>query len=270
MVKVESNVRHNITITYSNQSSEVMVEMEVTADPKRKSTPESMFTGWEEKVKSYRLPRTDIDKLVMDYLVKEGFKDAVLAFQAETGLKPGVNMAHMDDQIKIREAIEAGRIQDAVELVNDVDPDILDTNPTLYFHLQQQQLLELIKTGDVERILEYSCTELAARGEENPSFLDELEQSLSLLAFEDPTSSPFAKLLQSSQNLKVVSEMNAALLSSQDQEPMSKLVTLMKLVLWSQEQLKKRGFPFPMLADITDGKLQTVLKQLQSLQTIQS
>ena len=39
----------------------------------------------------------------------------------------------------------AGSIQEAVELVNDVDPEILDTNPTLFFHLQQQQLLELIK-----------------------------------------------------------------------------------------------------------------------------
>ena len=38
-----------------------------------------------------------------------------------------------------------GAIQEAVELVNDVDPEILDTNSTLYFHLQQQQLLELIK-----------------------------------------------------------------------------------------------------------------------------
>ena len=39
----------------------------------------------------------------------------------------------------------SGSIQEAVELVNDVDPEILDTNSTLFFHLQQQQLLELIK-----------------------------------------------------------------------------------------------------------------------------
>lgn len=238
-----------------------MEEMNSSSDSKSQPPQDTFFTKWEEKVKSYHLPRADINKLVMEYLVKEGFKDAVLAFQAETGLEPGVNMASMDDQIKIREAIEAGRIQDAVELVNDVDPEILDTNPTLYFHLQQQQLLELIKTGDMERMLEYACTELSARGEENPNFLDELEQSLSLLAFEDPVCSPFAKLLQSSQKLKVVSEVNAALLSSQDQEPLSKLVTLMKLVLWSQEQLEKRGLPFPKLANIADGKLQPVLKE---------
>lgn len=239
-------------------------EMNGTSDSKAQASPDPFYTRWEEKVKSYHLPRAEINKLVMEYLVKEGFKDAVLTFQEETGLDPGVNMASMDDQIKIREAIEAGRIQDAVEMVNDVDPEILDTDPTLYFHLQQQQLLELIKTGDMERMLEYACTELSARGEENPSFLDELEQSLSLLAFEDPTSSPFAELLQSSQKLKVVSEVNAALLTSQDQEPLSKLVTLMKLVLWSQGHLEKKGLAFPKLANIADGKLQPAPKPSSS------
>ena len=96
--------------------------------------------------------------------MKEGFKDAVGAFQEESVIDPGVDMAMLDDQIKIRDAVEAGSepphththtsthtlthtglIQEAVELVNDVDPEILDTNPTLFFHLQQQQLLELIK-----------------------------------------------------------------------------------------------------------------------------
>lgn len=44
----------------------------------------------------------------------------------------------------------SGSIQEAVELVNDVDPEILDTNSTLFFHLQQQQLLELIKQVHLE------------------------------------------------------------------------------------------------------------------------
>lgn len=211
---------------------------------------------WEEKVKSYHLPRAELNKLVMEYLVKEGFKDAVLAFRAETGLDPGVNMAIMDDQIKIRDAVEAGSIQAAVELVNDVDPEILDTNPKLYFHLQQQQLLELIKKGDLQQVLEYASTELSARGEESPEFLDELEQSLSLLAFADPGTSPFADLLQPSQKLKVVSELNAALLASQDQEVTSKLSTLTKLVIWAQGQLEKKGLDFPKLTSIVDGKLE--------------
>jgi hypothetical protein len=193
----------------------------------------------------------------MEHLVKEGFKDAVGVFQEESGIDPGVNMSMLDDQIRIRDAVEAGSIQEAVELVNDVDPEILDTNSTLFFHLQQQQLLELIKEGDVEKVLEFAQTELSARGEENPAFLEELEQTLALLAFDDPTTSPYADLLESSQRLKLVSELNSALLASQDQETTSRLSVLMKLVLWTQEQLQKKGLLFPKLANISSGKLES-------------
>ena len=44
----------------------------------------------------------------MEHLVKEGFKDAVGVFQEESGIDPGVNMSMLDDQIRIRDAVEAG------------------------------------------------------------------------------------------------------------------------------------------------------------------
>ena len=44
---------------------------------------------------------------------------------------------------------------------------ILDTDPQLFFHLQQQRLIELIRSGDINRALEFAQEELAPRGEEN-------------------------------------------------------------------------------------------------------
>jgi len=44
---------------------------------------------------------------------------------------------------------------------------ILDTNPQLYFHLQQQKLIELIRAGKISEALEFAQEELAPRGEEN-------------------------------------------------------------------------------------------------------
>jgi hypothetical protein len=46
---------------------------------------------------------------------------------------------------------------------------ILDTNPQLYFHLQQQKLIELIRVGKINEALEFAQEELAPRGEENVS-----------------------------------------------------------------------------------------------------
>jgi hypothetical protein len=46
----------------------------------------------------------------------------------------------------IRNAIQEGNIGRSIELINDFDPDILDTNPELYFSLQLQQLIELYES----------------------------------------------------------------------------------------------------------------------------
>ena len=51
--------------------------------------------------------------------------------------------------MEIRSAIEKGDVDSAMERVNDLNPEILETNPTLYFHLQQQRLIELIRQGKV-------------------------------------------------------------------------------------------------------------------------
>lgn len=51
--------------------------------------------------------------------------------------------------------------------IHDGRMQILDTNPQLFFHLQQQRLIELIRNGKVEEALEFAQEELAPRGEEN-------------------------------------------------------------------------------------------------------
>ena len=43
----------------------------------------------------------------------------------------------------------------------------MDTNPRLFFHLQQQRLIELIRDGKIDEAIEFAQEELAPRGEEN-------------------------------------------------------------------------------------------------------
>jgi hypothetical protein len=46
----------------------------------------------------------------------------------------------LDDRIRIRDAIQSGRIQEATALVNQLHPELLDNDRYLYFHLQVMQL----------------------------------------------------------------------------------------------------------------------------------
>jgi hypothetical protein len=191
----------------------------------------------------------------MEYLIREGFREAAIEFQKETGISADIDQAVIDSQIDIRQSVEKGDIQKAIETTNDLDSSILDTNPELFFHLQLQQLLEYIREGNVEQALIFAQNELSARGEENSKFLDEIESSLALLAYEDPSTSPFHGLLQHSQRLKVVSELNSAILNNQGEEESSRLSVLMKLVLWAQNQLDKKNITYPKLTDITSGQI---------------
>ena len=92
--------------------------------------------------------------------------------------------------------IQAGHILEAIALVNELHPQLLDNDRYLLFHLQQQHLIELIRGQKVEEALQYAAEHLAERGEEDGGVLQELERTLALLAFEDPATSPFADLLQ--------------------------------------------------------------------------
>lgn len=116
---------------------------------------------------------------------------------------------------------------------------ILDTNPALYFHLQQQKLIEYIRHGRIAEALQFAQEELAPRGEESPEFLSELERTMALLAFESSSSSPagIADLLSPAQRMKTAGEVNAAILESLSQGKEVKLIGLLRLLCWGEAML---------------------------------
>ena len=109
----------------------------------------------------------------------------------------------MDSRIKIRDAIQAGKITEATAMVHQMYPELLDDDRYLFFHLQQQQLIELIRESKIEEALRFASEQLSERGEESEVVLEELERTLALLAFEDPEKSPYGDLLSYSHRQKV-------------------------------------------------------------------
>ncbi|CAJ0829895.1 10100_t:CDS:2 [Entrophospora sp. SA101] len=197
---------------------------------------------WVKKLSEVKIDKSDLNKLIMNYFVIEGYKDAAETFSQECGISPSIDVDSINDRMNIKNAIQNGNVEEAIERVNDLNPEasILDTNPKLYFHLQQQRLIEYIRQGRVSEALEFAQDELAPLGEENPEFLEELERSMALLAFDDTTTSPVGDLLHPSQRLRTASELNAAILTSQSQEKDPKLPNLLKMLVWAQDELDEK------------------------------
>ncbi|GAQ80360.1 hypothetical protein KFL_000520320 [Klebsormidium nitens] len=210
---------------------------------------------WEKRLSDVKIRKEDMNKLVMNYLVTEGYVDAAEKFQLESGVKPEIDLSTITDRMTVRKAVQSGNVEDALEKVNDLNPEILDTNPQLFFHLQQQRLIELIRSGKVEEALEFAQEELAPRGEENHQFLEELERTVALLAFEDTANSPVSDLLDISQRQKTASELNAAILTSQSHEKDPRLPSLLKMLVWAQNQLDEK-VSYPRINDLVNATLE--------------
>lgn len=50
--------------------------------------------------------------------------DAADIFQKESNTKPGVDLAAITDRMEIRKAVQSGDIQQAIERVNDLNPEV--------------------------------------------------------------------------------------------------------------------------------------------------
>ncbi|CAJ0638358.1 14178_t:CDS:2 [Entrophospora sp. SA101] len=99
------------------------------------------------------------------------------------------------------------------------------------------QCLEYIRQGRITEALECAQDELAPLGEENTEFLEELERSMALLAFDNTSTSPVGYLFHTSQRLHTASELNAAILTSQNQQKDPNLPNLLKMLVWAQDEL---------------------------------
>lgn len=87
---------------------------------------------------------------------------------------------------------------------------------------------------------------------------DELERTLALLAFDKPETSPYSDLLQLSHRQQLASEINEAILNetlglSESAKP--QLVTLVKLLLWTQNELDKKKVKYPRMTDLTTATI---------------
>lgn len=212
----------------------------------------------------------EIDKLILNYLVIEGFKEAAEEFVNESGLDEHedvkkLDLGSIDYRLKVRQAIQSGEIDSAVRELNNFDTEILDNNPSVYFHLKLQEFLEKIRLNrqstdendGIDKIMEaieFARENLAPIAQEQAGgqFLEELEDAMSLLAAEMGANWPSSALLLPENRLKTAKEVNSAILSSQAQPEVSKLPEILGLLQWAQNKLEDRAV-FPKLIDPIQG-----------------
>lgn len=70
---------------------------------------------------------SDINALILDYLTMEGYPNAAARFSKEANLHPQQDVASIRARQAIQNCIHSGNIQFAIEMLNELDPEVRHT-----------------------------------------------------------------------------------------------------------------------------------------------
>ena len=209
--------------------------------------------SWHSHLKRQRVPKRYMDDLIMEYFVVEGDEACATAFAHEAGFPTPTDS--MEGRVAIRNAILAGRVEEAVTALNRLDEQILASNAKLRFQVFRQKFLELVRAGDVGAALDVATTALLPLTEENPALLPDLEKAMALLAFPKPQRSPLGSLLGANQREETARAVNSAILTAVGHPTESRMPVLLKMLLRSQKRLRTLC-TYPEITNIATGQYQ--------------
>ncbi|KAF2201739.1 hypothetical protein GQ43DRAFT_22185 [Delitschia confertaspora ATCC 74209] len=204
-----------------------------------------------DKLNDIKASKADINLLIMDYLISEGYPRAAQKFAKEAKIQAPAEES-IQARVEIRNAIHAGDIETAIAKINDLNPQILDTDPALHFSLLRLQLVELIRKctqtsdSDITPALTFASSQLAPRAPTNPAFLHQLETTMALLLLPpEKFEPPHSELLQPSFRRGVANDVNEAILASMGAQREARLRNLVRLRAWAEHTARNAGKDLP-------------------------
>ncbi|KIV93383.1 hypothetical protein, variant [Exophiala mesophila] len=207
----------------------------------------------------------------MDYLITEGYPSAAEKFASEANIQPNANISGIQERVQIRESIHRGDLQVAIELINELNPDLLDTDKKLHFSLLRLQLVEIIRqsftSSDpslVGEAIEFAQNNLAPYAPLDSQFKNDLERAMALLivpreSWMHASSSgstttasqvqsdfgALAELVDPSLRRKVAKDVNEAILQSQDQRREANIRYLVRARAWAEQLAREKKLDLP-------------------------
>ncbi|KAI9845296.1 MAG: hypothetical protein M1838_001796 [Thelocarpon superellum] len=207
---------------------------------------------FERRVDDVKPSKADINFVIMDYLINEGYPSAARKFAFEANIPTTEDLTSIQERVEIRNAIHGGDIQTAIEKINELNHQILDNSPPLHFALLRLQLVELIRrctsspSGDITPALTFATQQLAPRAPTNPEFLEDLERTMALLIFPPDNLAPPLKALLDPHLRKTVANMvNEAILINQGARREARIRSLVRLRTWAEQKAREQKKDLP-------------------------
>ncbi|KAF1993141.1 hypothetical protein P154DRAFT_528001 [Amniculicola lignicola CBS 123094] len=209
-----------------------------------------------KKVDDIKPNKSDMNFVIMDYLVTEGYQKAAQKFAAEANMDlTGEELESIHVRAEIKMMVLRNDIQNAINKINDLNPQILDNDHALHFALLRLQLIRIIKAVtaqpnmNITPALKFSSAQLAPRAAIHQEFLHDLELAMMLLvvlpAPIETLRPELAELLKPKLRQDVARRVNEVILTSQGKRGDARLQQLVKLKTWAEAKAREAGKDLP-------------------------
>ncbi|KAL9229173.1 hypothetical protein vseg_004669 [Gypsophila vaccaria] len=158
----------------------------------------------------------DTHNVVLSYLVHNCFKETVESFISCTGIRlPADYLEDIDRRKRIMELTLNGNVLKAIELTQQLAPDLLEKNDDLRFDLLGLHFVELICSRPSCEAVEFAKKQLRPFSEvaEAQKYMAKIEDHMALLAYDEPEKSPMFHLLSPVYRQEVADKLNRAILA---------------------------------------------------------
>ncbi|GLJ05570.1 hypothetical protein SUGI_0020490 [Cryptomeria japonica] len=189
----------------------------------------------------------DVRNIVLTYLMHNCFKETAETFISCTGMKQPANCPFDIDRRKpIYNFALDGNALKAIELTNQLAPDLLENNKDLHFDLLSLHYVEFVRMRKCSDALEFAQAELTPFGKQD-KYVGKLEDCMALLAYEEPEKSPMFHLLSMEYRQNVADSLNRAILAHANLPSYTSLERLVQQTTvvrqWLHQELGKDGPP---------------------------
>ena len=152
----------------------------------------------------------DMNNLIMNFFIVEGFKDAAESFKIEANVEINQNdMMNLQDEI--RNLIFDDKIDQVFELCVGLDENFFSgKNESLFYELNIQKLIFLIDNGDFIKAIEFATKNLSSFADNDIFRTNLLEKAMTLMAWDKNNLEdfPYPEFLGNGRKIRISSLMN--------------------------------------------------------------
>ena len=113
-------------------------------DVERLNNRAQTIQNWQAKLNQIQIPKTLMNQIVLNFLIVEGYKEGAKKFVKEANidledpmnreLKIDFNEELMDQRMQVRKFILSGKIKQAINLINEINPQVSHPPAFILWH----------------------------------------------------------------------------------------------------------------------------------------